>query len=98
MRPRRIRRGWPPTQAPGSFCPIKRGRFNEAPANSPGMGGRRAFGSLDGRAEASFNEAPANSPGMDTLHRRADSLNVPGFNEAPANSPGMGRCAEAALR
>ena len=58
MRPRRIRRGWPavgPRIAPGASP------FNEAPANSPGMGYDAAGVGSPIRA---FNEAPANSPGM----------------------------------
>ena len=61
--------------------------FNEAPANSPGMG--RGFAARRGPASGGFNEAPANSPGMAFTIIGILGVKAPGFNEAPANSPGM---------
>ena len=66
MRPRRIRRGW---TAPVAADILPRGRFNEAPANSPGMA-RRTMMRCAWR-DLSFNEAPANSPGMARLRALA---------------------------
>ena len=85
MRPRRIRRGW----TLHVHLPARPGpRFNEAPANSPGMAPvpRSSLRS----ATPGFNEAPANSPGMDVLDAPGFHDILLRFNEAPANSPGMG--------
>ena len=64
MRPRRIRRG--SLEHRWRARARRRLRFNEAPANSPGIGSRPPCGPrrIDRRNGFRFNEAPANSPGI----------------------------------
>ena len=61
MRPRRIRRG--SELEPEALLSVRNAGFNEAPANSPGIGRTRLRrpATFD---ERRFNEAPANSPGI----------------------------------
>ena len=73
MRPRRIRRG---SRAAAMLTPTsatRMSRFNEAPANSPGIA--RRIGLAVERAERlRFNEAPANSPGIAAIELCLDGL------------------------
>ena len=84
MRPRRIRRGWASANALRWNMRLP---FNEAPANSPGMGALHISSS-----------GSAVPPSMRPRRIRRgwsgrmgqSSFRAPGpFNEAPANSPGM---------
>ena len=78
MRPRRIRRGWDRPTCHADRSSRFSCSFNEAPANSPGLGATGIELKLPAVPEPTrFNEAPANSPGLGHSHTDSTS-NQPG--------------------